>query len=156
MRLTEFGPKRVNPLDAPVEKRKAPELFTQIEELFRHVPQTEPLSAFVLHRFLSSVPDYAQVAKELQKDVRNDAYAYEIWRAALPFQLKPPRLQYAGPRKAKAADALVARLMSLEGWSRAEAEENVTIITMAGKLDSTLQYYGIDPKAVKGSTVSSS
>lgn len=121
--------------------------MTALDDLFRNqrLRPDEIPSPFIFHRFLASKPDYAQVARQVQLAVRDPLMVYEVWRAAIPAtSTGAPRLRYTGHRRAKGADALVARVMTVEKLNRVRAEEAVEAIASAGRMVEARRYYGVE------------
>lgn len=124
------------------------DIFATIDRIFSGQKAHNPHSAFILHRFLGSDRDFCEIAKELQKDVVDPQMVMEIWRAAVP-RGRPPRLKYTGPRKGKAAEGLVERIMRVWGYNREQADEAVDLITTAGKLEDACAEFGVEVKEEK-------
>lgn len=116
----------------------------QIGALYKHEKLERPPSMFVVHRFLASDRDLAPVAKVFNLNIRDDAMAWQTWRAVLPRQPKAPYLKYPAPGKAGKPSELVARAMEVFGWNRHTAQENINIIELAGQLDDFANRLGIE------------
>lgn len=120
------------------------DIFVALKHLFRHEKIDDPPYPLVLHRFLSSDPDYAQVAKELQREVYDPNRVFEIWRAAVPKSTKPPYLHYPAPGKPGTPETVVLEIERREYMNRPEAEEALALLEMMGLGEEVREYYGID------------
>jgi hypothetical protein len=121
----------------------AVDLFDSIKELHAGRKVDEHPGPFILHRFLASEKDYAEICREVQRTTTDPELTFEIWRAFVGGT-RAPRFKYVGPPKQAKADALVLRLIEREHLSREDAETAVHLLTLAKKLDDACAYYGVE------------
>jgi hypothetical protein len=112
----------------------------------QHPPGTPPV--YMMHRFLASDVEFAQVARELALTIREAELVFGVWQALLPQAAKAPRLAYAAAKKPPAAEALVARLQVVLCAGRAEAEAAVAMVRSAGQLAALYAECGLVPPEV--------
>lgn len=122
----------------------AVDIFEALDAMFRKQKLTEHPTPFILHRFLASDKDFAQVAKQVQLECTDAEMVFEIWRTAVPRMNKPPRFTYVGPRKQKAAESLVAALMLREHLRKEEAEDVAELAEMVKGTKKLEAYYGVE------------
>jgi hypothetical protein len=103
------------------------DLFQQFDALFQGKSVDAPPYPIVLNRWLSSDPDFARVARQLQ-GIYDAKMIWELWIAILPRAAGAPRLKYPAPTKPKAVEQLVDALMKRENLRRSVAEMYVDTI----------------------------
>jgi hypothetical protein len=128
----------------------SPDIFTQINQLFRKEEVEGDLYVFLLHRFLASDPTYAVVAKELAT-IYDDKMVTEIWKASLPKMAKAPYFKYAAPKKPAAVNELVKKIADIEGYTLVEAEEAYQVLGRLMIPMDIFAHYGIEMPKEKAS-----
>lgn len=149
MRLSQvLDPKAVAPVEeAPPAKTKAVDLFEALGALFRGQDLPVPPSPFIMHRFLASQQEYAELAKAVQMITNDPQQVFAIWKSAVSGRM--PRLTYVGPKTQAGAEGLVAALMEKRKVNRTEAEDLVLLLEGAGKFRDALAYYGVETEEDK-------
>jgi len=105
---------------------------------------TPPL--FIMHRFLSSDPVYAQAARELNRIRRADPkIMFRVWQGLLPVDIGAPRLYYPAAKKPPEAEELTKRMMAVLSENRAYAEEMQAIVAALGKERDLYLEFGVEP-----------
>lgn len=123
------------------------DLFGVIDALFTKAEiDSRAVTPFIVHRFLASDPGLAVAAKYLQRDLPSDpAMVFRTWQGFLPRRLSgAPRFAYVAAKKLPKADALLARVMEVEGWRREIAEQNIELWSELGTLPAVMTHYGIE------------
>jgi len=126
----------------------ADDLFTWIDACWnKGKPEGTP-PTFMMHRFMASDPDMAQVARELQVEVREPQLIFPIWKGYLPKGRGAPtnpRLQYVAAKKGPAAEELVTRMQKVLSERREVIERMISLVALAGKENDLYWEYGIKP-----------
>lgn len=124
------------------------DLFVAFDRMFRHEPikseDETPPSPFIMHRFLASDRDYAQVARTVQRFLREPDMCFEFWRGVVPRGTGAPRLKYTGAKRREDAEPLVLRIMEVEGYNRREAEQAVEFLVATRNTRAACAYYGVE------------
>ena len=121
------------------------DIFVALDQLFAGATPDEYPSPWILHRFLASDPDFAQVAAEVQHHVRGPEETFLVWRAMVrPMHLpRAPRCSYVGPKKEPQAEALVGALMTRLSLRRAVAEQYAELLQMLGQAKQAASELGV-------------
>jgi hypothetical protein len=121
------------------------DLFTWLDAVWsKKRPEGIP-PVFMLHRFLASDQMLAEAARTLQQDIRRlPDLTFGIWQALVPKATRAPRLAYVAAKKAKAAEELTTRMMSVLGESRRVVEDMHAIIYLEGRLLELYTYFGVE------------
>jgi hypothetical protein len=119
------------------------DLFDAINALFTKEEINTPPSDFMLHRFLSSQPQYAEVASELHTFCRDRARLWKIWQCALPKKAKAPFLPYPAPKK-KTSTTIIEKYSELNNVSLSVAEEEVGLLELMGMTEELKSDMGIE------------
>ncbi len=125
------------------------DLFGWLDSLWtKKIPDGTP-PTYMMHRFLASDRDFADVARELQLTVREPALVHRIWQGMLPTGRGAPRLSYIAPKKPPAEEELVERMKTVLSESRSTVETMVDIVRAAGRLRELYAEYGVVEEATE-------
>lgn len=104
---------------------------------------------FMMHRFLASDRDLAQVARYLQVEIRDSSLIFGTWQAMLPEGRGAPKgLRYVAPRKAPAEETLVTKMKDVLSESRRSVEAMLEVVRAGGRLPALYAEFGVEmPKA---------
>ncbi len=125
------------------------DLFAALDTLWTKVRLEQPPSMFIQHRFLASDPDYAQAAKEIQRDIKGDEgekIAIRIWQGLLPKGSGSPRLSYVAPRKGKKIEELTQAMMANLKENRVTVEAMLEIYYLLGRTPELYLFHGLKSK----------
>ena len=99
---------------------------------------------FMMHRFLASERDFADVARWLQLEVRDPLLVFKTWQAFTPKGRGAPRLQYVAAKRLPAEEELVSRMKVTLAESRRTVEEMISVIAAAGQLSALYAEFGVE------------
>lgn len=120
------------------------DLFDAINKLFRKEEIDNPLSDFMLHRFLASQKEYAPFCKEINLHIKNRKLVWKLWETMLPKAPRAPFLPYAAPKKQRVDDPFVQGLMDNCDIDIFEAMIWAELIELEDKKEKVANYYGIE------------
>lgn len=120
------------------------DLFQWLDALYTKEPRDGTPPMYVMHRFMASDRDYVEACRELGRDLREPDLIFHTWRGLLPVGKGAPRFSYVAPKKPPAEEALVQRLMRVEGERRSVCEQMVEVFRLAERLDEAYHYYGVE------------
>lgn len=121
------------------------DLFGWIKALWtKEQPDGTP-PTYMMHRFLASEQDLADVARWLQLEVREPALVFRTWQAMLPRGSAAPRFSYVAPKKPPAEEELVSRMKEVLAESRTTVEQMIEVVKMQGRLNDLYVEFGVIP-----------
>lgn len=121
------------------------DLFGWLDALFTKARPDGTPPMYVMHRFLAADPDYADVARWLQLEVREPLLVFATWQALLPREPRAPRLSYVAPKKAPEEEALVSRMKEVLRESRSTVEGMIAMVQLAGREPDLYREFGVTP-----------
>jgi hypothetical protein len=123
------------------------DLFGWIDALYsKKMPDGTP-PTYMMHRFLASDRDLADVARVLQLELREPMLIFKTWQALLP-KGRAPRFNYIAAKKPPAEEELVTKMRSVLSEKRETVETMIEMVRLSGRLDELYIEFGIkDPDA---------
>lgn len=119
------------------------DLFGWMDAIWTKAKPEGTAPTYMMHRFLASDRDFAQVARTLQMQVREPNLIFAVWQALLPKGRSAPRLQYVVAKKPPAEEALVTRMREVLHESRGTVESIIAIVRLAGREQALYDEFGI-------------